>query len=258
MTELSAAELGKFAAAFRAADFVKDGMKIGLGTGSTAAWLVKVLADRKAQGLSFRACATSDRTAELARSLGILIEPLDDLSPLDLAIDGADEFDPDWSLIKGGGGALLQEKIVEAAAKELVVITDASKEVEALGAFPLPIEIVRFGWRTTKLKVEAALAEMGYHAEVTRRGDATPFVTDEGHYIFDLKLGRITDVPALHNALVGLPGVVETGLFIDMATAIVIGSGDGDVRVMESGKEPVTDQLDLKAQSALISRLMEI
>lgn len=153
--ELSPIDKAKFVAAKRAVEFVEDGMKLGLGTGSTAAWMVRCLAERiKEEGLRVVGVPTSTRTAELARQLGVPVTSLDDAKWLDLTIDGADEFDPNLSLIKGGGAALLQEKIVATASDQMIVITDAAKEVAQLGAFPLPVEIIPFGWQTTKALIE--------------------------------------------------------------------------------------------------------
>ncbi|MCL4120946.1 UNVERIFIED_CONTAM: hypothetical protein GTU68_042057 [Idotea baltica] len=234
-------------------------MKLGLGTGSTAAWLVKLLADAKANdGLQFSAAATSSVTTELAQSLGIKIHALDDIGQLDLAIDGADEFDPDLNLIKGGGGALLQEKIVETAADQLVVITDASKQVQHLGAFDLPVEVVKFGWQTTQRLIADVLKTADVAGQtITRRGGDNPFVTDEGHFILDLRLKKIGNPAALASALTSIAGVVETGLFLDMTTAIVVGDGNGLARVQHKGSTDWAEQqYDLDAEAALIKRVM--
>lgn len=236
--EISPAEIGKIAAAKRALEYVQPDMKLGLGTGSTAAWLVKLLAqEMRDNGLKFDACATSSATTKLAESLGIKIHALDDLGQMDLAIDGADEFDPDFNLIKGGGGALLQEKIVETAADRLVVITDASKQVETLGAFALPVEVVQFGWQTTQRKIQEVLeySQVGGDA-IVRRGGDDPYITDEGHFILDLHLATIANPSALAENLVHIAGVVETGLFLDMASIIIMGNPDGTTQVAEKGK----------------------
>lgn len=232
---LSGADRAKRAAAARALAFVTPGMALGLGTGSTAAWLVRLLGER-AQGGGFDGVcvATSSRTAALAQECGLRVAALDDVGRLDLTIDGADEFDPDLTLIKGGGGALLQEKIVAAASARMVVISDASKEVATLGAFPLPVEVARFGWRATQALIEAILAGEdvdGRDVALRMEGDEA-YVTDEGHHILDLHLGRIGAAPRLAAALVAAPGVVETGLFIGMADAVVIGREDGGARVI--------------------------
>jgi len=223
--DLAPAEIGKLTSARRALDFVKPDMKLGLGTGSTAAWLVKLLAyEVRENGLKFDACATSSATTQLAESLGIKINNIDELGQLDLAIDGADEFDQNFNLIKGGGAALLQEKIVETAADQLIIITDASKQVKHLGAFALPIEIVKFGSETTQRLVEHTLADQDVDGRiVTRRGGKSPVETDEGHYILDLQLNRIDNPRALSTALLNIAGVVETGLFLDMTNSIIMG-----------------------------------
>lgn len=256
--DLPFAELGKFISAKRAMDYLKPDMKLGIGSGSTAAWLVRLLADAKKDGLTFTACATSSKTTELAQSLGIKIHPLDDLGQLDLAIDGADEFDPALNLIKGGGAALLQEKIVETAADQLVVITDASKEVEALGAFPLPVEVVQFGWQTTQRLIEAKLVDADVTGrKVTRRGGDTPVITDEGHFVLDLQLDRINDPAAVSRDLLDIAGVVETGLFLGMTSAIVVGDGAGFVRVKTADDADWTrSDFDLDAHADLIKRIL--
>ncbi|MBW7922311.1 MAG: ribose-5-phosphate isomerase RpiA [Rubellimicrobium sp.] len=237
-TPLSPIDAAKYAAAKRASLLVESGMKVGLGTGSTAAWLVRALGERqRTEGLHFRATATSSRTAALARDCGIEVADLDDLGWLDLTIDGADEFDGELQLIKGGGGALLQEKIVATASDRMVVIADAAKEVETLGAFPLPVEVVRFGWRTTKALVGELLVGldvMGRDSTLRMNGDA-PFVTDEGHYIIDLHLGRIAGVRQLTLVLNQIPGVVENGLFVDVCDAVVIGHSDGRAELRDPG-----------------------
>lgn len=231
----SAADKAKYASALRAADFIQDGMKVGLGTGSTAAWLVRILGARVADGLSITCVPTSTQTRDLAAECGVATTTLDAAGRLDLVIDGADEFDPAMTLIKGGGGALLQEKIVAAAADRMIVITDASKQVAKLGAFALPIEIIRFGAETTRMAVEDILAKEDVAGRSTSwrlQGDDR-FVADEGHYILDLHLGEIGDAPGLATRLLALPGVVETGLFIGMASAVVIGAEDGTATVIK-------------------------
>ena len=233
---LPPAELGKRAAALKALEFVEDGMKLGLGTGSTAKWFVDLLAERmNAEGLRITGVPTSTRTRDQAKALGIPLATLDQAGALDLTIDGADEFDPALNLIKGGGGALLQEKIVATASGRMVVITDPSKEVAALGAFPLPVELVRFGHETTMRLIARELArhEVGGDTMTLRHGEDGPYLTDEGHYIVDLELGRIGDPPRLNAALNVIPGVVETGLFCGIASAIVVGDPDGTARLIE-------------------------
>ena len=236
VADLSPVDAAKFIAARKALDYVEDGMRLGLGTGSTAAWLVRLLGEAvREEGLRITAVPTSTRTADLAREVGVPISTLDDVRWLDLTIDGADEFDPDLNLIKGGGGALLQEKIVATASDQMVVITDASKQVDRLGAFPLPVEIVPFGWQTTKALIEESLMGldvMGRQASLRLDRDA-PFITDEGHYILDLHLRRIGQPRQLALVLNQVPGVVENGLFIDICDRIVIGHGDGRVEVRD-------------------------
>jgi ribose 5-phosphate isomerase A len=233
-------ELGKRAAAARALEFVEDGMKLGLGTGSTAKWFVDLLAARmKAEGLRVTGVPTSNRTRVQAEGLGIPLTTLVDAGWLDLTVDGADEFDAGLNLITGGGGALLQEKIVASASERMVVITDPSKQVATLGAFPLPVEVVRFGAGTTTRLIERLLD----HHDVAGRGlrlranGQGPFLTDEGHYILDLDLGRIGDPERLNAELNAIPGVVETGLFIGIASAVVIGQEDGTARVLGDARK---------------------
>jgi ribose 5-phosphate isomerase A len=233
--KLPPAELGKRAAATRALEEVEPGMTLGLGTGSTARWFVDLLAERMvAEGFSVTGVPTSSVTAKQAENLDIPLTSLDKAGQLDLVIDGADEFDPAFNLIKGGGGALLQEKIVATASDRMIVITDPSKEVAHLGAFPLPVEIVRFGHETTtRLVLETLRAHsLGSAEHKLRGGNETPFVTDEGHYILDLPLGKIPDPAALNRELNQIAGVVETGLFCAIADTIIIGQPDGTARVI--------------------------
>jgi ribose 5-phosphate isomerase A len=232
---LSPAEVGKRAAAARALEFVEDGMKLGLGTGSTAKWFVDLLAGRmRAEGLRVTGVPTSRRTKAQAEGLGIPLATLDEAGWLDMTVDGADEFDAKMNLIKGGGGALLQEKIVATASDRMVVITDPSKEVAALGAFPLPVEIVRFGAGTTMRLIGWLLERHDVAGHGMRlRGDAdSPYITDEGHHLADLYLGRIGDPARLNAELNTIPGVVETGLFCGIAAAVVVGAPDGTARVI--------------------------
>lgn len=226
---LSPAEAGKRAAALKALDFVENGMRLGLGTGSTAKWFVDLLAG---SGKKVTCVPTSSRTKAQAEALNIPLVTLDQAGWLDLVVDGADEFDPHKNLIKGGGGALLQEKIVAAASDRMIVISDPSKEVQTLGAFDLPVEIVRFGWKTTTKLVARCLEGHDVDGrDWTLRGDG-PYVTDEGHYILDLKLGRIGDPEGLNRDLNLIPGVVETGLFCGLASMVIVGQEDGSARVI--------------------------
>jgi ribose 5-phosphate isomerase A len=239
---LAPVDIAKRAAAARALEMVEDGMTLGLGTGSTAGWFVRLLSERiRSPGLDVVGVATSSATIWLAQELGVPLRRPDEVDSIDLTIDGADEIDPSFNLIKGGGAALLQEKIIEAASKRLVVIADDSKAVPQLGAFPLPVEIVRFGWNLTHAAVVALLEEVPVAGRriAVRMGSGGPLVTDEGHYILDLHLDRIDDPRALATALNAIPGVVEHGLFIDMATSAVIGRPDGSVDVLyRPGAEP--------------------
>ena len=234
--ELSPIDKAKFVAAKKACDYVESGMRVGLGSGSTAAWLVKCLGELvREDGLKIKGVPTSTRTAALAREVGIEVISLDEAKWLDFTIDGADEYDANLNLIKGGGGSLLQEKIVATASDQMVVIADIGKQVETLGAFPLPIEVIPFGWQTTKALVEESLISMdvlGRNSTLRLNGD-TPFVTDEGNFILDLHLNRIANGRQLSLVLNQMPGVVENGLFIDICDAVVIGYGDGKVEVRD-------------------------
>jgi ribose 5-phosphate isomerase A len=233
---LSPIDKAKFVAAKRACDYVQSGMKVGLGTGSTAAWMVRCLAERiREEGLKIVGVPTSTRTAELATRLGVPITTLEEAKWLDLTIDGADEFDPDLSLIKGGGAALLQEKIVATASDQMIVITDAAKEVAALGAFPLPVEVIPFGWQASRTLIEDLLVGMDVlNRDVTLRmsGDK-PLRTDENNFILDLHLKRIGNPRQLSLMLNQIPGVVENGLFIDICDVVVIGHADGRVQLRD-------------------------
>ncbi|MCE1235183.1 MAG: ribose-5-phosphate isomerase RpiA [Hyphomicrobiales bacterium] len=222
------ADLKKQAAA-AALDFVEPGMRLGIGTGSTADEFTRLLGAKVAGGFDVVGVPTSERTAALARSLGIRLATLDELPELDLTIDGADEIGPALALIKGGGGAHLREKIVAAASARMVVIADASKVVETLGAFPLPIEVNAFGLRSTTLKIEKAAAALGLSGALVKRvrADGSDFVTDGGHLILDASFRRIPDPMSLARALVDIPGVVEHGLFLGIATAAVVARADG-------------------------------
>ena len=259
--ELSPIDKAKFVAAKRAADFVEDGMRVGLGTGSTAAWLVRCLGEMvRDEGLKIRGVPTSTRTAELAREVGINVISLDEAKWLDLTIDGADEFDGDLNLIKGGGGALLQEKIVATASDQMIVIADVGKEVEHLGAFPLPVEVIPFGWQTTRALIEELLVSMdvlGRDASLRMNGDR-PFVTDEGNYILDLHLGRIGNPHQLAMALNQMPGVVENGLFMDICDVVIVGHGDGRVETRDINEGTVEqDRLDFLESENLFGDLQD-
>ncbi len=230
--ELSPTDTAKYAASRRAVGFVEDGMRVGLGTGSTAAFMVRCLGARvRDEGLKIRGVPTSSRTAALAREVGIEVVSLDDAGWLDLTIDGADEVDANLTLIKGGGGAHLQEKVVASASDHMIVITDAAKQVATLGAFPLPVEVLGFGLRSTQKLIAATLADMdvlGHEITLRMAGDA-PYITDEGNHILDLHLQRIGDPARLSGALNQIAGVVENGLFIDICDRVIIGHEDGRV-----------------------------
>ncbi|MCX5479294.1 ribose-5-phosphate isomerase RpiA [Kaistia geumhonensis] len=218
-------------AALAALEHVTNGMKLGIGTGSTAVHLVRGLGERVRGGLHIVGVPTSERTAKLAREEGIPLTTLDETPHLDLTIDGADELDRSLQLIKGGGGALLREKIVAAASDRMIVIADGSKLVDRLGAFPLPIEVNHFGFGATLHAIEAAAHRLGQQVTLKRRlaADGAPFVTDGGHAIVDASFGLIREPEAMSLALAAIPGVVEHGLFIGLATAAVIARPDGVV-----------------------------
>lgn len=219
-------EAQKRAAAARALDFVRPGMRLGLGTGSTAKHFVELLAERVRAGLDVIAVPTSEATRSLAEKLGVPLTTLDETPALDLTVDGADEIGSDLTLIKGGGGALLREKIVAAASAHMVVIADRSKLVDQIGRFPLPVEIAPFGATATHRAVEAATTAAGCPgpAVLRRAANGHAFVTDGGHWLLDAQLQHIADPPALAARLAAVPGVMEHGLFIGLArTAIVAG-----------------------------------
>ena len=236
--DLSPIDKAKFAAAKRATDFVEDGMRVGLGTGSTAAWLVKCLGEMvQNDGLRIKGVPTSSRTAQMAREVGIEVISLDEAKWLDLTIDGADEYDGNLNLIKGGGGAHLQEKIVATASDQMVVIADIGKQVETLGAFPLPVEVIPFGWQTTKTLLEETLIGMDVLGRTTslRMNGDHPFITDEGNHIIDLHLNR---------------------MFIDICDAVVIGHGDGRVEVRDINQGTIEEsQIEFVESENLFSDL---
>ncbi|MFN3662181.1 ribose-5-phosphate isomerase RpiA [Yoonia sp.] len=236
ITKLSPIDTAKFVAAKQATSYVQSGMKVGLGTGSTAAWLVQCLGEMvRDQGLRIKGVPTSNRTAELARDAGIEIISLDEAKWLDLTIDGTDEYDSNLSLIKGGGGAHLREKIVATASDKMIVIADASKQVATLGAFPLPVEVLGFGMQTTQnLIAEMLISADVLGHEITQRmqGEA-PYVSDEGNFILDLHLKRIGNPRQLSLDLNQIPGVVENGLFIDVCDIVITGHGNGRVELRD-------------------------
>jgi ribose 5-phosphate isomerase A len=231
---MSDAELQKQRAGEAAAALVQDGMTVGLGTGSTAAWLVKALGARaKAEGLKLRCVATSEATAALAAGLGLVLVDLDEAGSIDLTIDGADEIGPGLALIKGGGAALLREKLVWEASRRCVVIADAAKVVSQLGKFPLPIEVVSFGQKTTALRICDALAEADIGiAPRLRVKDGAVVRTDGGNVIYDAPCGAIADPSLLADALKSVTGVVDHGLFLDLADEAIIGTDSGVERLL--------------------------
>jgi ribose 5-phosphate isomerase A len=226
-------ELKRQAAAC-ALERVSDGMKLGLGSGSTAKHFVELLGQRVSAGLKVICVPTSETTRADAERCGIALTTLDDVDRLDLTIDGADEVDPALDLIKGGGGALLREKIVAAASDRMIVIADDSKWVEALGRFPLPVEVIPFGLAATRRALARAFAECGLSGQMVVRkdGNGHAFVTDGGHWIVDVRLGQITDVPRLSRLLNSIPGVVEHGLFVGLASTVMLAGLQG-IRVVE-------------------------
>ena len=227
-------EAQKRQAAALAVEWVRPGMRLGLGTGSTARHFVALLAERVRAGLDVVGVATSEATRVDAERLGVPLTTLDETPELDLTVDGADEIAPDLSLIKGGGGALLREKIVAAASTRMVVVADESKWVATLGRFPLPVEVVPFGLVATRRAVEAAAAAAGCPgtAQLRRDKNGHAFVTDGGHWILDAALNRIDDARMLAERLSSIPGVVEHGLFIGMAQAAIL-AGPAGIRVVE-------------------------
>jgi len=222
-------EAGKRLAAEEAAKHVTRGMTLGLGTGSTAAYFVDIVGKLVAEGWPLRGVPTSEATRLHAERLGVEIVEPDETTEIDLAVDGADEADPNLNLIKGGGAALLREKIIAHAAKKFIVIADKSKRVTALGAFPLPVEISPFSWALTVAAVRRTLAAQGFeHAKLEIRSrDGLPVKTDGGNLIIDCRLGRIEDPAALEQALAAIPGVLESGLFCGMTSLVIYGGEDG-------------------------------
>jgi ribose 5-phosphate isomerase A len=216
------------AAARAALDFVKPGMKVGLGTGSTAKHFVDLLGDKVKGGLDIQCVPTSEATRKQAQALGIPLTTLDANPFLDLTVDGADEFDGKYNLIKGGGGALLIEKIVATSSRYMVAIVDESKKVETLGKFPLPIEVVPFGVKATAWKIERALKICGLDGSIVlRMKDGKPFRTDAGNVLLDISIGKIPEPERLSNLLSVIPGVVDHGLFVGICGIILMGTGEG-------------------------------
>jgi ribose 5-phosphate isomerase A len=228
------ADAQKRAAATRAVEFVRHGMRLGLGTGSTAKHFVELVGEHVRAGLDIVAVPTSEATRADAERCGIRLTTLDETPELDLTVDGADEIAPDLSLIKGGGGALLREKIVAAASARMIVIADQSKWVEKLGRFPLPIEVTPFGYSATRMAIAKTIAGIGLSGSLTLRQDKVghPFVTDGGHWIIDGALNRIDDPQATAHALSGIPGVMEHGLFVGLAHSAIVAGPDG-IKIIE-------------------------
>lgn len=219
----------KKAAAAAAVELVRDGQKLGLGTGSTANHFIDLLGERvKREKLRIKAVPTSKESHARAKAAGIPLTTLEETPHLDLTVDGTDEFDPGFNLIKGGGGALLLEKIVASSSRYMFVIADESKKVETLGKFPLPIEVIPFGFKATAWKIEKALDMLGLKAKLTVRvRSGKPFQTDAGHIIIDAALGRIPDPEHLARFLKSIPGVVDHGLFVGLCGRVLLGTPEG-------------------------------
>ncbi|MFM1813850.1 MAG: hypothetical protein RLZ98_545 [Pseudomonadota bacterium] len=227
-----------------AATFIEDGMKVGLGTGSTAAYFIAALGRRVAEGLDVLCVPTSEATRAQAAALSIPLTTLDEHPYLDLTVDGADEIDNELRLVKGGGGALVREKIVATASERMIVVADQSKLVEVLGAFPLPVEIVPFGCEATRQMIEMMAGEADCEGDIVLRlgADGKPFVTDNGNYVLDCRFGEIREPELLADALQSIPGMVGHGLFIGLADVAIIGGPEG-ARVIEA-PEPDYDEED--------------
>src|SRR6202045_2364728 len=223
----------KEAAARVSLQFIKDGQVVGLGTGSTAAYFIQLLGEQVKNGLRIRGIPSSDRSREQAASLGIPLTTLDEYQQIDVTVDGADEFDPQLRLIKGGGGALLREKIVASATRQFVIIADSSKQVAMLGKFPVPVEVIKFA----EALVAKKIAAMGAAVKVRADASGRKFITDEGNHILDCHFGQIPDPPALARKLETTPGVVEHGLFIGMASIALIGKGTQVLEIPGTDKE---------------------
>lgn len=251
---LSPQDQAKKSVGYAAVDqFVRDGMSIGIGSGTTMAWFVQALGEKVAQGLDVRGVPTSRRTRKWAEDANIRLVGFEDVDRLDLVVDGADEVDHDGYMIKGGGGALLWERIVADAGDHYVCVGDSGKLVETLGAYPLPVEVVQYGYASTLRSVRRFLGELGYsevHFDQRMVGDTAgtpaaeegqppePFVTDSGNFLVDLHLGKITDAQRLDREIVWIPGVVETGLFTGIADEVMFSDAEGEITVMSTSHSP--------------------
>jgi len=224
---LSPEEMKRVAGEY-AVGFVQPGFVTGIGTGSTVYYFIHALAEKVKQGLDITAVVTSRKSGELSKQLGITVTDLNDVDTIDITIDGADEVDKQLQLIKGGGGALLQEKMVAAASRKMIVIADGNKIADQLGRFPLPVEVIPYGWKQTQKHI----GKLGCRKIILREKDGKPFITDHGHYILDCHFEKIEQASLLSQQLNSIPGVVENGLFIDMATAVIIGKEDGTTQTM--------------------------
>jgi len=215
------------------ATYLRNGMKIGLGSGTTSTWFVRTLGDRVKEGLEVLGVPTSNATRDLARQLGVPVADLNDVGELDLAIDGADEIDPQGRMIKGGAGNLLWEKIIACASVKMIALVDESKAVSKLGKFPLPVEVIPFGWRATENHLRKLFSDLGRNDVPIkmRGGSQTPFRTDSGHYLLDCELEEIADPVGLALKLDQIPGLVEHGLFVGIAKEAVIGRADGSTEI---------------------------
>lgn len=225
----------KLAAGHKAIEtYLNDGMRIGLGSGSTSHWFVRALGEKVREGFDIAGVPTSTATRDLALSVGVPLLDLNDVDELDLTIDGADEIDRAGRMIKGGGACLLWEKVVARASRRMVAVVDDKKVVDQLGAFPLPIEVIRFGWRNTERQLRRLLEGfgLGNQSISLRGGEASPVVTDSGHYLLDCRLSRIDDPNGLAPLFNEIPGVVEHGLFVGIAHEMVVGHADGSADVI--------------------------
>ena len=227
-------DCAKLAAGHKAIEtYLQDGMRIGLGSGTTSHWFVRALGEKVKQGFDIAGVPTSTATRDLALKVGVPLLDLNDVTELDLTIDGADEIDRSGRMIKGGGACLLWEKMVARASRRMIAVVDDLKVVETLGAFPLPIEVVRFGWRSTERELRKLFSEFGHRDVriILRGGEADPVLTDSGHYLLDCHLERITDPDGLAPRFNEIPGVVEHGLFVGIANEMVVGHPDGSGEV---------------------------